>query len=75
MHVLHQNEIYEHMDEIKKKLSNSGVCKCWQKPQRGSVFISQRGKGYQTLGLLVSWDVSVLEKTQADAGGVLRGKV
>lgn len=39
------------------------------------MFISQRGKGYQTLGLLVSWDVSVLEKTQADAGGVLRGKL
>lgn len=39
------------------------------------MFISQGGKGYRTCGLLVSWDASVLEKTQADAGGVLRGKV
>lgn len=38
------------------------------------MFISQRGKGYQDLGLLVFWDVSVLEMTRADAGVVLRGK-
>lgn len=36
------------------------------------MFISQRGKGYRTLGLLVSWDMRVLEMTRANAGGVLQ---